>query len=689
MLLRGGAWWLGLVTLIACDTAPPLGQRSAALANGATCSDGSECDSTICEDGVCCAVACGLCSSCDPSGTQCNVVPTDDVACPAIDCEALEPLYGGCRDFTANITTNRCFSAGVCKTSSNCTSYTKAPAGTKCGLCAVCNTLGLCFDMPADDAACPPLSCTIFDSACRTYLPVVTNRCAEVGACKVSAPADCANYVDQPDGTWCGLCAACGGGVCGGTPVADDPDCGTVDCDKLDSPCVDFTDRVGDRCLAPFACKPPNQLASCGPGVAKPVGTLCEQVLAQEGFESFAQSSGAWTVSASAAHSGMLGITDSPGGNYGNDVNLRFGWAPALPGGKLPASGKPVLKFWHRYDFEPVVDRGTVGVSWFPTGSPSPREDLVATFGADSPQTGWREETISLEAFVGHTVTLVFRVRSNSSVTADGWYLDDLRILADDSVCRGCDQAGSCTTGTAIDDPRCGTIDCDALDSMCLDYSDLTSARCLAVGACKPPNELTSCGASTPTSSPGCTPDLTTPPPADLAAPSDLEPPIDLGTALDLVAPSDLRAPADLAAPLDLRAPADLAASLDLFPLRDLSAPTDLTTPLDPPTDLATAEIDGAETTDQGSGSPSASDLASGQDTSSPLVDATATDLSSLGNPQGGCACQTTKGPSGEPLVLLSLLLFLRRRATSRSRHGTPRARAVQGDSDRRIEQDG
>ncbi|MCK5798669.1 MAG: hypothetical protein KAI47_15860 [Deltaproteobacteria bacterium] len=69
-------------------------------------------------------------------------------------------------------------------------------------------------------------------------------------------------------------------------------------------------------------------------------------------------------------------------------------------------------------------------------------------------------------------------------------------------LCRGC-KNGNAFMPT--DDPNCGVIDCDGLDTYAVkgaasatgtnyrikhDYSDLTQARCKALGQCKKPNSL-------------------------------------------------------------------------------------------------------------------------------------------------------------------------------------------------------
>jgi hypothetical protein len=64
-------------------------------------------------------------------------------------------------------------------------------------------------------------------------------------------------------------------------------------------------------------------------------------------------------------------------------------------------------------------------------------------------------------------------------------------------TCKTCNGAGLCNL-MPEDDMACGTIDCDTLDSTCMDYNDLTTKRCGALGTCKAPNLPASCTDVTP-----------------------------------------------------------------------------------------------------------------------------------------------------------------------------------------------
>ncbi len=99
--------------------------------NGSSCTTDAQCVSDICEDGICCAVSCGLCLSCESSGTTCAVVPADDEDCGIIDCDSLSTECHTYQDLASD----RCEGAGDCKdpNSNDCTLHNDTAPGTDCG----------------------------------------------------------------------------------------------------------------------------------------------------------------------------------------------------------------------------------------------------------------------------------------------------------------------------------------------------------------------------------------------------------------------------------------------------------------------------------------------------------------------------------------------------------------------------
>lgn len=175
-----------------CDSS---GHCTATLANGQPCTDGVQCHSGFCIDGVCCASVCGgTCERCDATGTCVAAAAGTD---PDDEC----PGSGPCK--------------AVCDGA-----YACAYPGAMyiCGLCAGCDSAGGCSAAVGDDPACGFLSCASLDTACRSYTDITTNRCAAVGSCLQPDATTCTAFTDAPEGTGCscadGASGACLAGEC-------------------------------------------------------------------------------------------------------------------------------------------------------------------------------------------------------------------------------------------------------------------------------------------------------------------------------------------------------------------------------------------------------------------------------------------------------------------------------------------
>jgi len=84
-----------------------------------------------------------------------------------------------------------------------------------------------------------------------------------VGDCDVAeqcngTSATCPTDTFKPAQADCGICKECDGfGYCNLMP-SDDADCGTIDCDELDTTCRDYQDLTSNRCKAFGVCKSSN-----------------------------------------------------------------------------------------------------------------------------------------------------------------------------------------------------------------------------------------------------------------------------------------------------------------------------------------------------------------------------------------------------------------------------------------------
>jgi hypothetical protein len=142
-----------------------------------------------------------------------------------------------------------------------------------------------------------------------------------------------------------------------------------------------------------------------------------------DGFElGVGEWTGSWSLTTEHSHSPTHSLTESPGGDYGNNDYEVATLASAID---LSASESAELSFWHRYDTEANYDFCYVEVS----GDGGSNWDRVASY--DGYLGDWTQVRIDLADYLDSTA---FKVRfvfdSDGWVTADGWYLDDVAIFA-------------------------------------------------------------------------------------------------------------------------------------------------------------------------------------------------------------------------------------------------------------------
>ena len=125
-----------------------------------------------------------------------------------------------------------------------------------------------------------------------------------------------------------------------------------------------------------------------------------------------------WGLTTSSYHSQSTSWTDSPNGYYANSIHTAL----TMPL-DLSAAGKATMTFWHRFVLESYYDYGYVeiskdgGANW----------TLLKSYTGS--QNSWAEQTVSLDAYAGSANLLLrFRLITDSSVTYDGWYIDDVQI---------------------------------------------------------------------------------------------------------------------------------------------------------------------------------------------------------------------------------------------------------------------
>ena len=236
--------------------------------DGATCAYGTECKSSICEQGICCHTACaGSCMSC--------AIPGSAGTCAPVTAGTRDPA-GQCRDQGAAT----CASNGFCDGAGGCQLYA---AGTECApptcptgtttatLARLCDGNGTC--RPAATQSCLPYNCNgtscraacSGDGDCAAGTFCVGGSCGKkrLGqVCTAGADCDSGNCVDGVccSSASCGTCTACnvagGAGACRPVPAgAMEPHGGC-----LPAPPCGFN----GTCDGSGACRPMPAGTSCG-----------------------------------------------------------------------------------------------------------------------------------------------------------------------------------------------------------------------------------------------------------------------------------------------------------------------------------------------------------------------------------------------------------------------------------------
>jgi subtilisin family serine protease len=125
-----------------------------------------------------------------------------------------------------------------------------------------------------------------------------------------------------------------------------------------------------------------------------------------------------WGQTTSDSYSPSHAWTDSPAGNYPNRANVSL-HSPEIA---LPSSGAISLSFWHRYDLEKFFDYANV---WVTTDNGATYTWLWSFTGNSR---RWVHESADLSDFRGQSIRIVFQVLTDKTVTADGWYIDDMVV---------------------------------------------------------------------------------------------------------------------------------------------------------------------------------------------------------------------------------------------------------------------
>lgn len=149
------------------------------------------------------------------------------------------------------------------------------------------------------------------------------------------------------------------------------------------------------------------------------------QVVFSDDFESGSTNwvlTGYWGVSSTQSYSGTSSLTDSPSGNYVNNVNSTATMATGVDLSAVPSAS---LSFWAIMSIESGFDYMYVDVSTDDFSSFT----TIATFDTQNALTPWVQYTYDLGGFTGNAnVKVRFHFVTDGGYVLDGMYIDDFEI---------------------------------------------------------------------------------------------------------------------------------------------------------------------------------------------------------------------------------------------------------------------
>ena len=158
-------------------------------------------------------------------------------------------------------------------------------------------------------------------------------------------------------------------------------------------------------------------------------GTVTLADSAENGMANWTTNSG-WGIVTTQYHSPTHCFTDSPAGNYPANANNYM-----VYNGTINASATPVLNlsFWHKYTTEADYDYCNVEVS----SDNGTNWQSVSTY--DGTLSTWTYQSFDISSYANGSsqVKIRFRLTSDVSLQYDGWYVDDIKITAYNSVPTG------------------------------------------------------------------------------------------------------------------------------------------------------------------------------------------------------------------------------------------------------------
>ncbi len=142
-----------------------------------------------------------------------------------------------------------------------------------------------------------------------------------------------------------------------------------------------------------------------------------------------------WGTTTSTYYSASSSITDSPSGDYDNNINKRITLSNDVD---LSIALSATVSFYAKWDIEDNYDYVQFevstdgGNSWEPqcgnyTNTGTSNQDQGKPL-YDGTQSTWVKEEINLSDYLGESVTFRFQIISDNYVEEDGFYFDDFEV---------------------------------------------------------------------------------------------------------------------------------------------------------------------------------------------------------------------------------------------------------------------
>jgi flagellar hook assembly protein FlgD len=156
------------------------------------------------------------------------------------------------------------------------------------------------------------------------------------------------------------------------------------------------------------------------------------QTVFSDDCENMNKWSGNWGNNRVKIFSGRASITDTPVGNYRARENSPLVMRESID---LTNALQAELSFAATWNMEIFNDGVFVEVStdnqnWTALCMPSSHAHASGRPAYEGFQGEWRTEKINLKEFVGKKIALRFRLQSNDEIQRDGFYFDEIKILA-------------------------------------------------------------------------------------------------------------------------------------------------------------------------------------------------------------------------------------------------------------------